>query len=118
MSRLPEISVEGMNERQRPIYDKIVSGKRGHERFSAPFNVWIYSPGFLERLEKVGSYLRGDTTLPPRLIEMAVLKPRDRMEFESVHGVGAAKLEKYGEVFLGAIATHQGFQQPSAPPSL
>jgi 4-carboxymuconolactone decarboxylase len=73
MSRLPVISVEEMDERQRPIYDKIISGKRGRERFSAPFNVWIHSPGFLERLEKVGSYLRGDTPLAPRLIEMAVL---------------------------------------------
>ena len=73
MSRLPVIPVEDMNERQRPIYDEIVSGNRGLERFSAPFNVWIHSPGFLERLEKVGSYLRGDTPLPPRLTEMAIL---------------------------------------------
>lgn len=73
MSRLPVIPIEKMDKRQRQIYDVIVSGKRGRERFSAPFNVWIYSPDFLERLEKVGSYLRGDTPLPPRLIEMAVL---------------------------------------------
>ncbi len=65
MSRLPVISVEEMDERQRPIYDEIVSGKRGLERFSAPFNIWIHSPDFLKRLEKVGSYLRGDTPLPP-----------------------------------------------------
>jgi len=68
MSRLTELSVGKFDKRQRQLYDKIVSGKRGEERFSAPFHIWIRSPDFLERLEKVGSYLRGDTPLPPRLI--------------------------------------------------
>lgn len=73
MSRLPVITIEEMDERQRQIYDVIISGKRGRERFSAPFYVWIRSPEYLERLEKVGSYLRGDTPLSPRLTEMAIL---------------------------------------------
>ncbi|MFC1492291.1 carboxymuconolactone decarboxylase family protein [Nitrospinota bacterium] len=71
MSRLPVISVEEMSEKQRQIHDGIVSGKRAG--FRGPFNVWIHSPDFLERLEKVGAYLRYDTTLSPRLSEMAIL---------------------------------------------
>jgi len=38
------------------------------------------------------------------LADMAARNPRDREEFLEVHGVGAAKLERYGEVFLEAIA--------------
>ncbi len=40
------------------------------------------------------------------LTEMAVLRPADLAAFEAVHGVGAAKLERYGETFLRVIAEH------------
>ncbi len=44
----------------------------------------------------------GDRTL----IEMAHTKPRNREEFAGLHGVGAAKLDRYGEDFLLLIAAH------------
>jgi ATP-dependent DNA helicase RecQ len=40
------------------------------------------------------------------LIEMAVVKPRNRAELETVHGVGATKLTRYGEAFLAVIVSH------------
>ncbi len=40
------------------------------------------------------------------LIEMAAAKPRDETEFEALHGVGAAKLERYAEVFLAKVASY------------
>jgi ATP-dependent DNA helicase RecQ len=43
------------------------------------------------------------------LIDMARLKPRNRDELKLVHGVGEAKLARYGGEFLGAIA---GFSAP------
>jgi ATP-dependent DNA helicase RecQ len=38
------------------------------------------------------------------LIDMAASKPSSRDELLACHGVGAAKLERYGEAFLAAIA--------------
>jgi ATP-dependent DNA helicase RecQ len=38
------------------------------------------------------------------LIDMAARRPRDLDDFAAVHGVGAAKLKDFGEIFLGAIA--------------
>ena len=38
------------------------------------------------------------------LREMASTMPSDAQEFLAINGVGAAKLETYGEVFLEAIA--------------
>ena len=38
------------------------------------------------------------------LIEMAVKRPQDDEEFLAINGVGAVKLERYGEVFLGLVA--------------
>ncbi len=43
------------------------------------------------------------------LLEMAALRPRTLEEMRQVHGVGAAKLEKYGAVFLEIVARHAEF---------
>jgi ATP-dependent DNA helicase RecQ len=40
------------------------------------------------------------------LLEMARIKPRSPAEMLSVSGVGATKLERYGELFLAAIASY------------
>ncbi len=71
MGRLPIIAVEEMSDEQKTLRERIAGGKRGG--FRGPFNVWVYSPGFLDCLEKVGAYLRYDGLLPPRLSEMAIL---------------------------------------------
>jgi ATP-dependent DNA helicase RecQ len=41
------------------------------------------------------------------LIEMARLRPRTLDELGAVHGVGAAKLQKYGAAFLAVIKDHK-----------
>jgi ATP-dependent DNA helicase RecQ len=38
------------------------------------------------------------------LADMAARRPSTPVEFLQVHGVGEAKLERYGDVFLEAIA--------------
>jgi ATP-dependent DNA helicase RecQ len=40
------------------------------------------------------------------LIEIASRRPRTEAELLTVTGVGMAKLERYGEVFLSAVAKH------------
>ena len=42
------------------------------------------------------------------LIEMARLRPRDRQALGRLRGVGAAKLERYGDAFLAVIAGESG----------
>jgi ATP-dependent DNA helicase RecQ len=57
----------------------------------------------LARQRRVPAYVVfSDSTL----VEMAERKPRTPAELLTVSGVGATKLERYGEVFLAAIATH------------
>ncbi len=41
------------------------------------------------------------------LLDMVHLKPQTRDQMAMVHGVGAAKLEQYGEAFLKAVAEHR-----------
>jgi ATP-dependent DNA helicase RecQ len=40
------------------------------------------------------------------LIEMAARRPRNLEELAAIHGVGIAKLQKYGAAFLAAIRGH------------
>ncbi len=50
------------------------------------------------------------------LIEFAVVRPSTLQRMGDVHGVGKAKLEKYGARFLAAIGDHvPGSDAPSAP---
>jgi ATP-dependent DNA helicase RecQ len=44
------------------------------------------------------------------LIDMARRKPSTAVEMSAVHGVGAAKLKQYGEIFLDVIRAHAAAQ--------
>jgi len=68
--RMPQIPLEQMTPAQRTVADAIMSGPRGGMR--GPFNTWLRSPVLADRLQKVGEYVRFDTSLDKRLNEMAI----------------------------------------------
>ncbi len=47
------------------------------------------------------------------LLDMVHLKPQTRGQMAMVHGVGAAKLEQYGEAFLAAVREHLAAREGS-----
>jgi 4-carboxymuconolactone decarboxylase len=69
--RFPEIPLEKMTPAQRPVADAIMSGPR--KGMSGPFNAWLRSPELANRLQKVGEYLRFNTSLDKRVNEMAII---------------------------------------------
>ena len=69
--RMPEIPLDKMSPAQRSIADAIMSGPR--QRVSGPFNAWLRSPELAYRLQKVGEYIRFNTSLDKRVNEMAIL---------------------------------------------
>ena len=71
MARLQTIEKTDMTERQKQIYDEIVSGPRGQVR--GPLSVWLYRPELADRAQRLGQYCRYDTSLEPRLSELAIL---------------------------------------------
>jgi len=71
MARLQTIEKTDMTERQKQIYDEIVSGPRGQVR--GPLSIWLYRPELAERAQRLGQYCRYDTSLEPRLSELAIL---------------------------------------------
>ncbi len=71
MSRVPDLSINDMNETQRKVHDEIVAGPRGG--VGGPLNVWLRSPALADRAQKLGEFARFQSSLPPRLSELAIL---------------------------------------------
>ena len=69
--RFPELQPDQMNAAQKAMRDAIMAGPR--HSIEGPFNAWLRSPALGDRLQRVGEYLRFDTTLPHNLNEFAIL---------------------------------------------
>jgi len=68
--RMPQIPLEKMTPQQRAVAEDIMAGPRGGMR--GPFNTWLRSPELANRLQKVGEYVRFNSSLDKRLNEMAI----------------------------------------------
>ena len=71
MSRIPFPTPETMDEDQRRVHDKVVSGRRG--KIVGPLRAALHSPELADRWQALGEFLRYNTTLTPRLSELAIL---------------------------------------------
>lgn len=69
--RMADIPLKKMTPAQRTVAEAIMSGPR--KSLSGPFNAWLRSPELADRLQKVGEYLRFNTSLDKRLNEMAII---------------------------------------------
>lgn len=70
--------------------------------------------GLFEKLRELRRELAAEQNVPAYVVftdralaDMAARKPRTEAEFLEVHGVGEAKLARYGETFLAAIEAEQ-----------
>jgi 4-carboxymuconolactone decarboxylase len=71
MPRLKPLPPEEMDAEQRRIHDAIVSGPRGGIR--GPFLAWLRSPVLADRAQHLGEFCRFNSSLEPRLSELAIL---------------------------------------------
>jgi 4-carboxymuconolactone decarboxylase len=69
--RFPLLTEATMTPRQRESYQAIVSGPRQGAR--GPFNALLRSPEVADRVQKVGEYIRFQSSIPTALNEMAIL---------------------------------------------
>ena len=70
-ARFPDIPRDQLTEAQKEVNDAIASGPRGGVR--GPFGPLLRSPELTDRVQKLGEYLRFNSSLSPRLNEMAIL---------------------------------------------
>ena len=79
MSRMTLLTPAELKSEQLRVYEAIGAGPRGGSIASpsgglmGPFNAWLRSPGLADPAQKLGAFLRFQTTLPARLSELAIL---------------------------------------------
>lgn len=71
--RLPQIAEDQLTRRQREVMEAIRSGPRGKVSQNGPFGVYIHSPDIGDLIQELGAHCRHNTSIPPRLSELAIL---------------------------------------------
>jgi 4-carboxymuconolactone decarboxylase len=60
-----------MTPEEKQVYEEAAAGRRGHA--PTPLIAWLKSPELARRAQKLGEFVRYETTLPPHLSELAIL---------------------------------------------
>lgn len=71
MSRLQPPEKSKMNKRQQEVAEAIASGPRGSVR--GPLAIWLHRPELAARAQALGEYCRYNSSLEPRLSELAIV---------------------------------------------
>ncbi len=71
MARLPTLEKSQMSNRQKQVYDVIATGPRGDVR--GPLAIWLHRADLADKAQALGQYCRYDSSLAPRLSELAIL---------------------------------------------
>jgi 4-carboxymuconolactone decarboxylase len=69
--RMPPIPEGKMTEAQKKAAAELSAGRRGSVR--GPFHAYLRSPTLMDRVQKLGEYLRYDSVVEQRLRELAAL---------------------------------------------
>lgn len=71
MSRLPLFDPTNMSAEQARVYHEIVEGRRG--QLVGPLRAVLHRPDLADRWQRFGEALRFGTSLPQKLVELAIL---------------------------------------------
>ena len=107
MARIPLPSPETMTAEQRRVYETVVAGPRGV--VVGPLRAALHSPELADRWQRLGEYLRYQTSLPARLGELAILVTARRWNSQLEWHIHAAAARDAGvpESVVEAIRSGQ-----------
>lgn len=94
VGRIPFPDEEGLTPEQRRVVDAVVAGPRGV--LIGPLRAALHRPELADAWQRFGAMLRYDTSLPPRLSELAILVTARRWNSQLEWHVHAAAAEKAG----------------------
>lgn len=73
MARIDPIPREQMTPDQIRVNDEISATRGSGKAASGPFGLWLRTPELADHANQLGTYLRHETSVPQRLVELAVL---------------------------------------------
>ncbi len=102
--RMPPLPPGKMSAAQRKAADEMSAGPRGGVK--GPFVALLRSPELMDRLQKVGEYLRFNSSLEPRIGEfvMLIVSREWSQQFEWFVHVPLARKAGLGEALIAALA--------------
>lgn len=108
MARIDPIPMDEMTPDQRRINDEI-AGTRGGGAAKGPFALWLRTPELADKANAFGSHLRHETSVPQRLVELAVLVVARTYTAQYEWHAHAAHADKVGldPALVEAIRTRQ-----------
>lgn len=112
--RMPPLPFDRMTAAQRRAADELAAGPR--KGVKGPFVPLLRSPELMDRLQKVGEYLRFQSSLEPRISELVMLIVSREWTQQFEWGVHVPLGRKAGlsEELIGAIA--EGRRPPGMKP--
>ena len=94
MARIPLIEKkESLSPEHQAIYDAIAQS-RG--RVQGPFSALLHSPTIAERTANLGAYIRFESTLDPRIVELAALATSRELKCRHEWAAHVAHAQKAG----------------------
>jgi 4-carboxymuconolactone decarboxylase len=101
--RLPPMEMQEMSDAQRSAAEALIAGPR--KAVVGPFIALLRSPELLDRMQRVGEYLRFRNAIPQRLVELAILVTARHVDnaFEWILHQPLARKEGVGEETIDAI---------------
>lgn len=72
--RLPVLTEDKLDDAQRALLDSLRSSPRGDRvKLGGPFGVYMHAPQYGELTQRLGAFVRFNTSVAPRLSEFAIL---------------------------------------------
>jgi len=99
-----------LNPEQLKVYRELMAGPRGGVR--GPFNALLRSPVLADRVQKLGEFLRFESSIPARLNEFAILITARQLDAQ-VEWYGHAQLAQKAGIDAAVIADLQQGRRPA-----
>ena len=96
MTRLPEVTRDALPQQLREAFDELVAANDGKVPAGGPAGITINSPEMVRRRRPLSNYLRFETEIPERILELAILTSARCLDCPYVWNAHASAARKAG----------------------
>jgi 4-carboxymuconolactone decarboxylase len=95
MARIPLVTRAQITEKEQPAYDAFMLSRAGRPNIG-PYSLLLHMPEMAQRLEALRTYIRDESSLPPRLQELVMISVAREMDCAFIWYAHAAAARQAG----------------------
>jgi len=95
MARIPLVTRAQITEKEQPAYDAFMLSRAGRPNIG-PYSLLLHMPEMAQRLEALRTYIRDESSLPPRLQELVMISLAREMDCAFIWYAHAAAARQAG----------------------